>query len=263
MKVPNEFNTKINYLDNAVRLYTLSPNERYFYRHQGAQTLDSNGPPCSPVAFYNIQGNLIYYNRKKTAQFFVTNKTDLHLVCWSSTGDLALILERDLTDLAYFVVIDLQSNTFCSKAIAAFNSSEWLSKWFSYLPEKLRNTFHDEVFYTDFDQRQDLYKWANSLEDNISLRQKAGFLDENGALVSIIPYNASDAKSLIISALDEYYRAPDKVILRMIYNDGFGNLIHLDEFMRNEEIFDDFQKIKSDKPGSNLFTIIDNIKWRP
>lgn len=225
------FTTHIFSKDKKLKINTLSPNGRFFFKIKEPKDLYW-GLFVSPIAFFDIAGNLIYYNQKDYVQYTNLDKNSWTLVTWSSSGNFAFFIERHETKTLFYVLLDLENKKVSKTEYLDKDENKWTSELFSKLPQ---------------DKAQDAYYKIKSTP----------YVKRNEVFDYVLTLNLIDDKRELIKALDNYYDSKDKKLLREFEKGNFN------EKLITGSSFDNFKKISSDKLNLSFLDKIGLWTWRP
>src|SRR4030095_6799598 len=106
MTLRKNFITHVFRKDKNLKVSTLSPNGKFYYKIKEPKDLYW-GLFCSPIAFFDKEENLIYYNNKQLAQFGLIQTKLWDIVSWSSSGNISFFIERNSTKTLNYTLLDL------------------------------------------------------------------------------------------------------------------------------------------------------------
>ena len=112
-----------------VQIDTLSPNRKYYYKFQDPDDMYW-GLFCCKLAFFNIDGELIYYNADQYAQCGIGNN-EWDFVFYSQSGDIAFFVERNSTKTLAHVLIDLANKKIFRKEYTNESESKIITDTFA------------------------------------------------------------------------------------------------------------------------------------
>lgn len=92
-------------LGGLVNIVTLSPSKEFYYRIRRPRLINKANYGCC-IAFYDIQGNLVYHHRRARAHWLAPFD-QVHFVKWSQKGRFALFHEYARGLLDDYVFLDL------------------------------------------------------------------------------------------------------------------------------------------------------------
>ena len=112
METASKYEVPIFLRDKKLQISTISPNGLYFYKIKTPKDLYW-GLFCSPIAFYDKSGNLIYHKQMQLAQFGLSEDNPWKIVAWSSSGTIVYFIERISIDNCWRVFLDLKHKKVC------------------------------------------------------------------------------------------------------------------------------------------------------
>lgn len=229
MTQPPNFITQVFRKNKTIKISTVSPNGKFFYKIKEPKDLYW-GLFCSPIAFFDIDGNLIYYNKNQYAQFGLTQTKEWEIVSWSSSGNFAFFIERNSTKTLQYLLLDLANRKVSKTKYQDTDKDKWTSELFSKLPQ---------------DKAQEVYYKIVSAPNS------------NEVFDYVATLNFVDDKRELIKLLEKYYYGDFKKRLKQ-FEDG-----NFDERIIEGSEFDNFTSVIPDKLGKGILEVIGIDNWRP
>jgi len=229
MTVSKNLTTRIFRKDKNLKISTVSPNGKFFYRFKEPKDFYW-GLFCSPIAFFDKEENLIYYNNKQFAQFGFTQTKLWDIVTWSLSGDIAFFIERNSIKTLSYILLDLEKKKISRTEYKDDDKEKWTTELFKKLPE---------------DKAQEAYYKIISATNNKEVFDY------------IFTLNLIDDKRDLIKSLELYYYSDFKKILIQFQEGDFD-----DKIISNSK-FDNFKPIISDKLNKTFFEFLGINTWRP
>lgn len=229
MKLPSNFKTQVFHQDKTINISTLSPNGKYFYKIKEPKDLYW-GLFCCPIAFFDKEENVIYYNKTKYAQFGLTKAKEWEAVSWSSCGNYAFFIERNSTQTLQYVLLDLVNKTVSKTGFERTYKDKWTAELFNKLPQdKAQEAYHKIIFAPSDTEVFDY----------------------------VLTLNLIDDKRGLIKSLEQYYNSDFKKRLRQFEEGNF------DEAIISDSEFDNFVPNVPDKLKNGILEFFGIGKWRP
>lgn len=142
MTQTSDFITPIFRRDKTIKISTVSPNGRFFYKIKEPRDLYW-GLLCSRIAFFDTDENLIYFNKRQYAQVGLSTLKQWEIVSWSLSGNFAFFIERNSTETLHYVLLDLVNRTVSKADFQITDNSRWVSELFNQLPDdKAQEAYH-------------------------------------------------------------------------------------------------------------------------
>lgn len=101
----NEDKFKYRDLDGLINIITLSPSFEFYYQVQKPVSINMSNFACL-IAFYNMNGNLIYHRSSVMAHWLEPWNT-IEVVRWSKEGDMAYMYEYNRNEVYESVFLNL------------------------------------------------------------------------------------------------------------------------------------------------------------
>ena len=231
MTLPSNFTTQVFRKDKTIKISTLSPNGKFFYRIKEPKDIYW-GLFCSPIAFYNNDGNLIYHNKSEYAQFGLTRDKPWEIVSWATSGSIAFFIERNSTKTLYYTLLDLEQKKVCKIKYQDNDEEKWTSELFSKLPADKAQEAHYKIISTPKSKSSEAFDYVLTL-------------------------NLIDDKRELIKALEQYYFSDFKKALEQLENGNFD-----DDIIKNS-LFNNLKNVLPDKVDKGTFEFLGLDKWRP
>jgi hypothetical protein len=229
MTQSSNFITQVFRKDKTIKISTACPNGKFFYKIKEPKDLYW-GLFCSPIAFFDKEENLIYYNKAKYAQFGLTKTKEWEAVSWSSSGNFAFFIERNSTKSLQYILLDLLNKAVSKTDFQVVDKNKWTTELFNKLPQ---------------DKAQEVYYKIISAPS------------DNEVFDYVLTLNLIDDKRELIKSLEQYYHSDFKKRLRQFEEGNF------DEAIISGSAFDNFSPIISDKLQKGVLEFIRFEKWRP
>jgi hypothetical protein len=229
MTQPSNFITKVFRKDKTIKISTVSPNGKFFYKIKDPKDLYW-GLFCSPIAFFDKEKNLIYYNKAQYAQFGLTKAKEWEVVSWSLSGNFAFFIERNDSKSFQYILLDLANKTVSKTNFQNTGKDKWIAELFSRLPQ---------------DKAQEAYYRISSA------------LSSNEVFDYVLTLNLIDDKRELIKSLDQYYYSDFKKRLLQFEEGSFDDAV-----ISNSE-FDNFTSIVPDKLQNGILESLAFDNWRP
>ena len=210
---------------------TISPNGKYFYKIKEPKDLYW-GLFCSPIAFFDKKGNLIYHNNIQYAQFGFSREKPWEIVSWSKSGNIVFFIERNSTQTLHYILLDLENRQVSKTLYQDTDKDKWTGELFAKLPA---------------DKAQEAFYKIISMPDN----------KRNEVFEYVLTLNLIDDKRELIKALEQYYFSDFKKTLVQFEHGNFS-----DELIR-QSLFDDFVTVVPDKIKKGSFEFLGINEWRP
>ncbi len=224
-----DFITRVFRKDKELKILTLSPNGKFFYKIKEPKDLYW-GLFCSRIAFFDTEENLIYYNKTQYAQFSLTNTKEWEIVSWSSSGNFAFFVERNSTKSIQYILLDLPNRMVSKTDFQNIYKDEWTAELYNKLPE---------------DKAQEAYFKIISASSS------------NEALDYVLSLSLIDDKRELIKSLEQYYFSDFKKRLKQFEEGNFDEKIIVDSE------FDNFVSVIPDKLSKGILEVIGFDNWRP
>jgi len=221
--------TQVFRKDKTIKISTVSPNGKFFYKIKEPKDLYW-GLFCSPIAFFDREENLIYYNNSQYAQFGLTRIKEWEVVSWCSSGNIAFFIERNSTKSVQYILLDLANRSVSKTDFQDTDKDKWTAELFNKLPQ---------------DKAQEAY---------FKILSSPG---SNDAFEYILTLNLISDKRELIKSLEQYYFSDFKKRLRQFEEGNF------DEKIIADSEFDNFVSIVPDKLNKGLLELIGINNWRP
>ena len=229
MTQPSNFITNVFSKDKTIKISTISPNGRFFYRIKEPKDLYW-GLFCSPIAFFDIEENLIYYNKVQFAQFGLTKTKEWEAVSWSSSGNFAFFIERNSTKSLQYILLDLVNKMVSKSDFQDIDKDKWTAELFNKLPQ---------------DKAQEAYfKIISAANDN-------------EVFDYVLSLNVINDKRELIKSLEQYYHSDLKKRLRQFEEGNF------DEAIISGSEFDNFTSFVPNKLQKGVFEFFGLDNWKP
>ena len=225
----SNFITKVFRKDKTIKISTVSPNEKFFYKIKEPKDLYW-GLFCSPIAFVDMEENLIYYNKAQYAQFGLTKTKEWEVVSWSSSGNFAFFIERNSTKSLKYILLDLVNKMVSNTDFQDIDKDKWTAELFNKLPQ---------------DKAQEAYYKIVSAPN------------DNEVFDYVLSLNLIDDKRELIKSLEQYYHSDFKKRLRQFEEGNF------DETIISGSEFDNFISFVPDKLQKGVFEFFWFDNWRP
>jgi len=229
MTQPPNFLTKVFHKDKTIKISTVSPNGKFFYKIKEPKDVYW-GLFCSPIAFFDTDENLIYYNKAQNAQFGLTNTKEWEAVSWSSSGNFAFFIERNSTKSLQYVLLDLINKTVSKTDLQNIDKDKWTAELFNKLPQ---------------DKAQEAYYKIISAPN------------DHAVFDYVLTLNLIDDKRELIKSLEQYYYSDFKKLLQQFENGNF------DEKIIADSEFNNFTSIVPDKLQKGILEFLGFDNWRP
>jgi hypothetical protein len=229
MTQPSNFLIPVFHMNKTIKISTISPNGKYFYRIKKPKDLYW-GLFCSPIAFFDKEENLIYHNKTKYAQFGLTKTKEWEVVSWSSSGNFAFFIEHNSTQTLQYVLLDLVNKTVSKTDFESIYKEKWAAELFNKLPQDKAQEAYYKIIATPNDWEVFDY---------------------------VLTLNLIDDKRELIKSLEQYYHSDFKKRLRQFEEGNF------DEAIISGSDFDNFYSIVPDKLQKGILEFIGFDKWRP
>lgn len=229
MTQSSNFTTTVFRKDKTIKILTLSPNGKFYYKFQEPRDLYW-GLFCSPIAFFDTEGNLIYYNKAQYAQFGLTKTKEWEVVSWSLSGNFAFFIERNSTQSLQYILLDLANKTISKTDFQNIDKDKWTAELFNQLPQ---------------DKAQEAYYKIISAPSS------------NEVFDYVLTLDLIDDKKELIKLLEQYYYSDFKKLLQQFENGNF------DEKIIAGSEFDNFTSVIPDKLSKGLLEVIGFDNWRP
>jgi len=221
--------TQVFRKDKTIKISTVSPNGKFFYKIKEPKDLYW-GLFCSPIAFFDREEDLIYYNNSQYAQFGLTRIKEWEVVSWCSSGNIAFFIERNSTKSVQYILLDLANRSVSKTDFQDTDKDKWTAELFNKLPQ---------------DKAQEAY---------FKILSSPG---SNDAFEYILTLNLISDKRELIKSLEQYYFSDFKKRLRQFEEGNF------DEKIIADSEFDNFVSIVPDKLNKGLLELIGINNWRP
>jgi len=228
MTQPSSFTIPVLVGNKYLKICTASPNGKFYYRIKEPRDLYW-GLLCSKIAFYDIEGNLVYHNPPQYVQFRSTETMEWKLVSWSSDGTFALFIERNSPKSLRYVLLDLPNRKVCKTEYNDSERDRWKGELFGRLPKDMAEAAYYKIVSTA--DRKSVFDYVLSLD-------------------------LIDDKTELIAGLQQYYSDFENRVGQL----EAGNF---DEKIIVSCGFDKFEPIKTSKTQKNILEIIGIDQWRP
>ena len=229
MTQPLNFITQVFRKDKRIKISTVSPNGKFFYKIKEPKDLYW-GLLCSPIAFFDTERNLIYFNKAQYAQFGLTKTKEWEIVNWSLSGNFAFFIERNSAKSLQYILLNLVNKTVSKTDFQNIHKDRWTAKLFDKLPQ---------------DKAQEAYyKIISATSDN-------------EVFDYVLTLNLIDDKRELIKSLQQYYHSDYKKILRQFEDGNFNEAI-----ISGSE-FENFTSIVPDKLQKVNLDFFGFDNWRP
>lgn len=229
MTQPSNFITQVFRKDKTIKISTISPNGNFFYKIKEPKDLYW-GLFCSPIAFFDGEENLIYYNKVQFAQFGLTKTKEWEVVSWSSSGNFAFFIERNSTKSLQYILLDLENRMVSKSDFQDIDKDKWTAELFNKLPQ---------------DKAQEAYFKIISAPN------------DNEVVDYVLSLNLIDDKRELIKSLEQYYHSDFKKRLRQFEESNF------DEAIISGSEFDNFTSFVPDTLQKGVFEFFGFDNWRP
>jgi hypothetical protein len=229
MAQPSNFIIQVFKKDRTIKISTISPNGKFFYKIKEPKDLYW-GLFCSPIAFFDIQGNLLYYKKGRFAQFGLKRTKEWEAISWSSSGNFAFFIERNSPKSLRYILLDLVNKTVAETDFKDIGKDGWTIELFSKLPQ---------------DKAQEAYFKINAATSSTE------------AIDYVLSLNLVSDKRQLIKLLEQYFNNDFKKTLRQFEEGGF------DESVILGSEFDDFTPIIPDKLQISFSEFFGINNWRP
>lgn len=229
MTQPSNFITQVFRKGKTIKISTISPNGKFFYKIKEPKDL-YGGLFCSPIAFFDTEENLIYYNKAQYAQFGLTKTREWEVVSWSSSGNFAFFIERNSTSSLQYTLLDLVNRRVSKSDFKDIDKDKWTGELFNKLPQ---------------DKAQEAYLKIISAPN------------VNEVFDYVLSLNLIDDKRELLKSLEQYYHSDFKKRLRQYEGGNF------DEAIISSNEFDNFTSYVPDKLQKGVFEFFGFDNWRP
>jgi hypothetical protein len=226
--VTSNYNTKVFRNDRTIKISTVSPNGKFFYKIKEPKDL-LWGLFCSPIAFFDTDESLIYHNKTQYAQVGVSVTKGWEIVSWSLSGNFAFFIERNSTETFQYILLDLVNRTVSKTDFQIKENNSWTSELFNKLPD---------------DKAQEAYQEIISCSS------------ANEVFDYVLSLKLINDKRRLIKSL-EHYCDGFKTGLRQFERGNF------DEAIIPGSMFDIFTPINPDKLQKGILEIFGFDRWRP
>lgn len=229
MTQPSNFTTQVFRKDKTIKISTVSPNGKYFYKIKEPKDLYW-GLFCCPIAFFDNEENLIYHNKTQYAQFGMSKTKEWDVVSWSSSGNFAFFIERNSPQFLQYVLLDLVNKTVSKTDFVNTYKDKWTADLFSKLPQDKAQEAYYKIISSSGDKEVFDY---------------------------VLTLNLIDDKRELIKSLEQYYYSDFKKALRQFEKGDF------DEAIISKSDFDNFKSTIPDGLQKGIFEIFGFNNWRP
>ena len=229
MTLTSNFTTQIFRKDKTIKISTISPNGKFFYKIKEPRDLYW-GLLCCPIAFFDSEENLIYYNKPQYAQVGLTKTKEWDVVSWSLSGNFAFFIERNSTKSLQYILLDLVNKIVSKTSFQSIDKDKWTTELFNKLPQ---------------DKAQEAYYKIISAPNS---KQVFDY---------VLTLDLIDDKRELIKSLELYYYSDFKKRLHQFEEGNF------DEAIISDSQFDKFTSTIPDKLHIGILEFFGIDNWRP
>lgn len=215
--------------DGTIKISAVSPNGKYFFKIKEPKDLYW-GLFCCPISFFDIEGNLIYYNNEQYAECVQKENKKWSIVNWSSSGNIAFFLERNSTKSFQYVLLNLRDRTISKTDYQDQDKNKLTDHLFKILlPEKAREVYYEIISQSNYEKAIQYIETLDLIEDKRELN----------------------------NLLRRYYYNDFNLLIKEIEKGSFD-----DDIIANSALAK-FVPITSDELNKNIFELFGFNKWRP
>lgn len=230
MTINREYLINLFRKDETIKITTVSPNGKYFFKIKEPKDLYW-GLLCCPIAFFDIEGNLIYFKHDQYAECYPKNDEEWNIVKWSKKGEIAFFIERNSTKSFQYVLINLENRTISKTNYCDKEEQIWIDFLFKLLPEDEARKVHFEIISaSNLDKAIEYVEELKLLEGKRELKEK----------------------------LTQYYFSDFNLLIKQLHEDSFNE----EELLQNR-LFENFIPITTDFLPKGLLEFLGINKWRP
>jgi hypothetical protein len=221
--------TQVFRKDKIIKISTISPNGKFIYKIKEPKDLYW-GLFCCPIAFFDVDGNLIYYNKSQYAQIGIKKNNDWDLVSWSSSGNIVFFIERNSKKSFQYILLNLKYKTVSKKYSDDTDNEKLYNELLRKLsPDKAMESYYEIITAESYEK----------------------------AIENVLAITQIEEKRELIRVIEQYYFSDIKKLLAHFEKGDFDEKIILGT------TFDNFKPIIIDPLKKGLLEKLGINKWRP